>query len=56
MHAPSLADGRGGTLDYLSSEMVEVRGDDEKVDLWSLGVLCYEFLVRGPPSTRREEG
>ena len=50
MHAPSL---RGetfcGTLDYLPPEMVEVRGYDEKVDLWSLGVLCYEFLVGEPP-------
>ena len=29
--------------------MVEGRDHNEKVDLWSLGVLCYEFLVGVPP-------
>jgi len=29
--------------------MIEGRAHDEKVDLWSLGVLCYEFLVGKPP-------
>ncbi|KAL8596830.1 hypothetical protein ACOMHN_027159 [Nucella lapillus] len=38
-----------GTLDYLPPEMVEGKTHDEKVDLWSLGVLCYEFLVGKPP-------
>lgn len=38
-----------GTLDYLPPEMIEGREHDEKVDLWSLGVLCYEFLVGKPP-------
>jgi serine/threonine protein kinase len=38
-----------GTLDYLPPEMVEGRDHNEKVDLWSLGVLCYEFLVGSPP-------
>lgn len=38
-----------GTLDYLPPEMIECRPHDEKVDLWSLGVLCYEFLVGKPP-------
>lgn len=38
-----------GTLDYLPPEMIEGRMHDEKVDLWSLGVLCYEFLVGKPP-------
>ncbi|KAF2149994.1 serine/threonine-protein kinase Eg2 [Myriangium duriaei CBS 260.36] len=41
-----------GTLDYLPPEML--RGKDEnwyneKVDLWSLGVLTYEFLVGEAP-------
>lgn len=38
-----------GTLDYLPPEMVEGRDHNANVDLWSLGVLCYEFLVGVPP-------
>jgi len=38
-----------GTLDYLPPEMIEGSTHDEKVDLWSLGVLTYEFLVGKPP-------
>lgn len=38
-----------GTLDYLPPEMVEGKEHDRLVDLWSLGVLCYEFLVGAPP-------
>lgn len=38
-----------GTLDYLSPEMVNGQTHDEKVDLWSLGVLGYEFVVGKPP-------
>lgn len=38
-----------GTLDYLPPEMVEGREHDETADIWSLGVLCYEFLVGKPP-------
>ena len=29
--------------------MVEGRSHDASVDIWSLGVLCYEFLVGVPP-------
>ncbi|XP_050307086.1 aurora kinase A-B-like isoform X2 [Anthonomus grandis grandis] len=38
-----------GTLDYLPPEMVTGKAHDEKVDLWALGVLCYEFLTGKPP-------
>ena len=42
-----------GTLDYLPPEMIKPGGNDsfysEKVDLWSLGVLTYEFLCGEAP-------
>lgn len=42
-----------GTLDYLPPEMLKPGKDEnwynEKVDLWSLGVLTYEFLVGEAP-------
>jgi len=42
-----------GTLDYLPPEMIKPGSKDnyynEKVDLWSLGVLTYEFLVGQAP-------
>jgi len=38
-----------GTLDYLPPEMIEGKDHDSKVDVWSLGVLMYEFLVGNPP-------
>lgn len=38
-----------GTLDYLPPEMIEGRTYNEKVDLWCIGVLCYELLVGSPP-------
>eukprot|EP00898_Chlorokybus_atmophyticus_P006789 jgi/Chlat1/7110/Chrsp57S06794 len=38
-----------GTLDYLPPEMVEGKEHDTCVDVWSLGVLCYEFLFGDPP-------
>ena len=38
-----------GTLDYLPPEMIEGVAHDKTVDIWSLGVLCYEFIVGKPP-------
>lgn len=38
-----------GTLDYLSPEMVTGQPYDHRSDVWSLGVLIYEFLVGTPP-------
>ena len=38
-----------GTLDYLPPEMIEGKEHDASVDIWSLGVLLYEFLVGAPP-------
>ncbi|XP_077589186.1 aurora kinase B [Stigmatopora nigra] len=50
VHAPSLRRRTMcGTLDYLPPEMIEGRTHSEKVDLWCIGVLCFEFLVGSPP-------
>ena len=64
VHAPnSRRQTMCGTLDYLPPEMIKPGSADntynEKVDLWSLGVLTYEFLVGeapfedDPPITQR---
>ena len=29
--------------------MVEGKDHDKTVDIWALGILCYEFLVGTPP-------
>ncbi|XP_033207480.1 aurora kinase C-like [Belonocnema kinseyi] len=38
-----------GTLDYLPPEMVKGQTHNHTVDLWGIGVLCYECLVGKPP-------
>ncbi|EHB18276.1 Serine/threonine-protein kinase 12 [Heterocephalus glaber] len=50
VHGPSLRrKTMCGTLDYLPPEMIEGCTHNEKVDLWCIGVLCYELLVGNPP-------
>ncbi|XP_031209476.1 aurora kinase B isoform X1 [Mastomys coucha] len=50
VHAPSLRrKTMCGTLDYLPPEMIEGRVHNEMVDLWCIGVLCYELMVGNPP-------
>lgn len=50
VHAPSLRrQTMCGTLDYLPPEMVERKPHDANVDIWSLGVLAYEFLTGNAP-------
>jgi len=43
-----------GTMDYLPPEMIEGKQHDEKVDLWTLGILTYEFLYGDPPFMEEE--
>lgn len=43
-----------GTLDYLPPEMVIGKPHTKHVDLWSLGVLCYELLAGEPPFQAKE--
>lgn len=38
-----------GTMDYLPPEMVCGEAHGTGADVWSIGVLCYEFLVGRPP-------
>jgi serine/threonine protein kinase len=50
VHAPSSRrNTMCGTLDYLPPEIVKQQEHSEKVDIWSLGILLYEFLVGNPP-------
>jgi serine/threonine protein kinase len=44
-----------GTLDYLPPEMVNRKEHDEQVDVWTLGILLYEFLTGKPPFEAESE-
>lgn len=38
-----------GTPEYLSPEMIKKDGHNEKLDIWSLGVLAYELYFGKTP-------
>ncbi|CAG0922113.1 unnamed protein product [Notodromas monacha] len=44
-----------GTPDYLPPEMLRQQPHDEKVDIWSVGVLCFELLAGFAPFTRKAQ-
>ena len=38
-----------GTLEYLCPEMIKNCGHDDKLDIWSLGVMTYELILGKTP-------
>ena len=40
-----------GTPDYLAPEMILGNGHNEKLDMWTVGILMYELLHGKPPFT-----
>ena len=40
-----------GTPEYLAPEMLMEKGHNEKLDVWTLGILLFEMLVGVPPFT-----
>lgn len=58
VHAPSSRRNTVcGTLDYLPPEMISGKKHGKEVDIWSLGVLCFELLTGKPPfETKTYEG
>eukprot|EP01069_Polyplicarium_translucidae_P008528 Polyplicarium_translucidae@DN3232_c0_g1_i4.p2 len=43
-----------GTLDYLSPEICRHEWYGREVDVWCLGVLCYELATGGPPFSHEQ--
>ena len=56
VHAPKSSSMRKtfcGTLDYVPPEMVQGENYNYRTDIWSIGVLAYEFLAGKPPFEKR---
>jgi len=45
-----------GTLDYLPPEMIKSNTYGPEVDIWTVGILCYEFLTGVPPFESQTQG
>ena len=44
-----------GTPEYLSPEMILGTGHNDKLDIWTLGILMFELLVGKPPFTVKKK-
>jgi serine/threonine protein kinase len=44
-----------GTPDYLAPEMIIGTGHNEKLDVWTIGILMYELLHGHPPFSPKEK-
>ena len=44
-----------GTPHYMSPEVIEGRGYSYNSDLWSVGIVLYEFMCGGVPFAEEEE-
>ena len=43
-----------GTLEYMAPEMIQNKHHNHTLDIWSLGILCYEMLSGYPPFTENK--
>lgn len=44
-----------GTPDYLAPEMIIGTGHDEKLDVWTVGVMLFELIEGQPPFSAKEK-
>lgn len=42
-------------MEYLAPEMINKCGHDQQVDVWELGVLCYELIFAKSPFSSDNE-